>query len=91
MKPDCDCGGNGFTPELAAHSYATLSRLVLGFAVQLGADPDSHADQDAAAFHEVDPTLFPATHAVADTLPIPLEAEFAFGLDLLIKGLTQLR
>jgi len=33
---------------------------------------------------------FPAILAVADTLPVPLEVEFAFGLGLVIKGLDQL-
>lgn len=82
---------NGFSPELAARSYATLSRFVLGFAMQLSADPNSHAAQDSVAFHDVDPTLFPATLAAADSMPIPLETEFAFGLRLLINGLEQLQ
>jgi TetR/AcrR family tetracycline transcriptional repressor len=81
---------NGFPPELAARSYATLSRYVLGFAIQLGSDPSSQAAQDSAAFHDVDPAHFPATLAVADALPVPLEVEFVFGLHLLINGLDQL-
>jgi hypothetical protein len=32
---------------------------------------------------------FPATVKVADSLPVPLEDEFAFGLELIIDGLTQ--
>jgi AcrR family transcriptional regulator len=83
--------GNGFPPELAARAYATLSHYVLGFAMQITADPDSPATPDSAAFHAVDPTRFPATLAVADALPVPLEVEFAFGLDLLLNGLDQLR
>jgi TetR/AcrR family transcriptional regulator, tetracycline repressor protein len=82
---------NGFPPELAARSYATLSRYVLGFAIQLTADPDSQTTQDSAAFHQVDPARFPATLAVADTLPVPLDVEFTFGLDLILNGLDQLR
>jgi hypothetical protein len=35
----------------------------------------------------VDATRFPATDAVAQHFPIPLETEFSFGLDLLISGL----
>jgi TetR/AcrR family tetracycline transcriptional repressor len=49
---------NGFPPELAALSYATLSRYI------------------------------PATVSVADRLPVPLDDEFAFGLELIIDGLT---
>jgi TetR/AcrR family transcriptional regulator, tetracycline repressor protein len=79
---------NGFSPELAARSYATLSRYVLGFAIQLGGDPDANAMHDSEAFHAVDPSRFPATLAAADAMPVPLEAEFAFGLELLITGLS---
>jgi hypothetical protein len=43
---------NGFSPALAARSYATV--------------------------------------AVADHLPVPLEDEFAFGLELIIDGLARL-
>ena len=81
---------NGFTPELAARSYATLSRYVLGFATQVAADSDSPAAHDSAAFRGVDPVEFPATLATAHTLPVPLAVEFAFGLDLMIKGLSHI-
>lgn len=81
---------SGFAPELAARIYATLSRYVLGFAIQFTGNPDAQAAQDAAAFHNVDPSHFPATLAVADALPVPLDVEFSFGLDLLIKGLNQI-
>jgi AcrR family transcriptional regulator len=80
---------NGFTPDLAARSWATLSRFVLGLAIQLTADNGSQA-HDSAAFHDVDPSRFPATLAAADALPVPLEDEFAFGLDLILRGLDQL-
>jgi AcrR family transcriptional regulator len=79
---------SGFTPELAARSYATLSRYVLGFAIQLSGQPDSHIAQDADAFQGVDPSRFPATLAAAGAMPVPLEEEFAFGLELLIRGLS---
>jgi TetR/AcrR family tetracycline transcriptional repressor len=81
---------SGFAPDLAARIYATLSRYVLGFAIQFSGSPDTHAAQDAEAFHNVDPSHFPATLAVADDMPIPLDVEFSFGLDLLIKGLGQI-
>jgi AcrR family transcriptional regulator len=82
---------SGFPLELAARSYATLSRFVLGFAIQLSSAGGDHAKQDSTAFHGVDPSRFPATLAAADAMPIPLEDEFAFGLDLIIKGLDQTR
>jgi len=82
--------GNGFPPALAARSYATLARYILGFAVQLNS---GHGDLDdarlAKVFHDLDPGQFPATVAVADSLPVPWEDEFAFGLELIVDGLTQ--
>jgi AcrR family transcriptional regulator len=81
---------SGFSPALAARSYATLARYVLGFAMQLD---NSHGDLGdaklAQIFHDLDPGQFPATVAVADSLPVPFEEEFAFGLDLIVDGLTK--
>ena len=82
---------NGFPPALAARSYATLARYILGFAIQLTGHRD---DLDYAGlsqiFHDLDPDQFPATVKVADNLPVPLDDEFAFGLELIIDGLTQM-
>src|ERR1700756_5677378 len=81
--------GSGFPPKLAARSDATLARYVLGFAIQLtGPETADHADL-SKVFHGVNPEIFPATTRVADHLPVPLEDEFDFGLDLIIDGLTQ--
>jgi AcrR family transcriptional regulator len=81
---------NGFPPALAARSYATLARYILGFAMQLN---NSHAGLGdaklAQIFHNLDPAQFPATLIVADSLPVPFEDEFTFGLDLIVEGLTQ--
>jgi hypothetical protein len=82
---------NGFPPVVAAHAYATLARYVLGFAIQLSGS--QAADQDAgkaAAFRELDPSRYPATVAVADDLPVPLEEEFAYGLQLIVAGLERI-
>jgi AcrR family transcriptional regulator len=84
----------GFAPQVAARSYAALAGHVLGFAMQLGGHGGAGRDADArvsAAFHATDPARFPATAAVADSLPVPLREEFSFGLDLLLRGLSQLR
>lgn len=84
---------NGFSPELAARSYATVARHVLGFAIQLAQPNAAGPPDDASAsdeFHGVDRADFPATRSVADHLPVPLEDEFEFGLELIILGLTQL-
>ncbi len=79
----------GFPPDLAARAYATLARYVLGFAIQLAGSGDD-AEQARAHFRHVSPGEFPATLAVADSLPVPLEEEFAFGLELIVTGLRQL-
>jgi len=79
---------SGFEPALAAQACATMARFVLGFATQLSA-PSSTADGDAV-WQTLDPHTFPATVSVADHLPVPLEQEFAFGLELIINGLSQL-
>ncbi|MCV7401631.1 TetR/AcrR family transcriptional regulator [Mycobacterium fragae] len=81
---------NGFTPQLAARSYATLARYVLGFALQLA----GHEFDDAKLanyFDTLDPRAFPATLTVADYLPVPLEEEFALGLELILDGLAKMR
>lgn len=82
----------GFAPALAARTYATLARYVLGFAIQLANQGDADTGEDTAptALLHPDPIRFPATAAVADSLPVPLEDEFTFGLELLLRGLDQL-
>jgi AcrR family transcriptional regulator len=84
---------NGFPPTVAAHAYATLARYVLGFAIQLSRSAAvsgrQHADL-SAAFHGLDPDRYPATVTVADDLPVPLEEEFEFGLQLVVAGLERL-
>ena len=82
---------NGFPPAVAAHAYATLARYVLGFAIQLSGSAGSGQDAElTAAFHGLDPLRYPATRAVADNLPVPLEEEFEFGLQLVVAGLERL-
>jgi AcrR family transcriptional regulator len=81
---------NGFAPAAAAHAYATVSRYVLGFAIQRSRATDDHDAELSAAFHQLDPSRYPATVAVADDLPVPLEEEFVFGLRLIVAGLEQM-
>lgn len=83
----------GFPSALAVRSYATISRHVLGFAMQLSPRADEeHGDaQVADKARALDPDDFPATCAVADALPVALEDEFKFGLDLIIAGLEVIR
>lgn len=86
---------NGFAPEAAAGAYATIARYVLGFAAQLhghGTAADVDPTDLRTRYRGLDPARFPATIAVADALPtMPLEAEFTFGLRLIVAGLTELR
>lgn len=83
---------NGFAPEVAARSYATMWRYILGFAMQVSESAAAEPDNDAisTAFHQLEPERYPATHAVADSLPVELTEEFTFGLRLLVAGLEQL-
>lgn len=78
---------NGFPPALAARSYATLARYILGFAIQLTSAHDEAGVSQV--FHNLDPDQFPATVKVTDHLPVPLDDEFAFGLELIVDGLAQ--
>ena len=81
---------NGFPPALAARSYATLARYILGFAIQLTSHRDDLDDAGLSQLlRNLDPAQFPATVKVADSLPVPMDDEFAFGLELIIDGLTQ--
>jgi TetR/AcrR family transcriptional regulator, tetracycline repressor protein len=83
---------SGFPPQLAARAYATLARYVLGFAIQFSTQIAGGRGEDArqsAIFRSSDPARFPATVSVAGSLPVPLEDEFTFGLELLIDGLSQ--
>ena len=81
---------NGFEAELAALSYATLGRFVLGFAIETSAPEPEDGAASSAQFGRVDPERFPATAAAAGAgaLGVPIEDEFAFGLELLLQGLS---
>ncbi|MFD4599839.1 TetR/AcrR family transcriptional regulator [Streptomyces sp. NPDC058464] len=84
---------SGFPPRVAAHAYATLARYVLGFAIQTTGQGGTGQLDDAqmsAVFRSVDQSLYPATLTVAGSLPVPIEDEFSFGLELLLSGLAQL-
>lgn len=82
---------HGFPPALAARAYATLARFVLGFALQpVDNETPGNGAQQSAMFHKLDKSAFPATSAVANSLPVAPEEEFSFGLELMINGLNQL-
>lgn len=77
----------GFPPPLALWAWATLARFVLGFGSQFG--PDAGTQELPTAWTAVDPAHFPASMAVAEHVPVPLESEFTFGLELLVAGLER--
>ena len=85
---------NGFPPPLAARSAAMMARYVLGFAIQIGTQRSTAAADEAqyrTALQSLDPIRFPATAAAARALPVSLDDEFGFGLELILGGLTRLR
>ena len=76
----------GFAPGVAGTIFASLSRYVLGSALQAA----SASRGDQAALASLDEERFPATAAVAraGNWPVSAETEFAFGLDLMIAGIA---
>ena len=83
---------SGFPPDTAARTYATLSRYILGLAMQVSrsAAVDHYDAELSAAFQQLDPSRYPATVAVAEQLPVPLAEEFMFGLQRIVAGLEML-
>lgn len=85
---------NGFSLELAARASTTLGHYVQGFAIQLGGKRDA-SDLDENFYDRMaeglDPRTYPALSAAieARVLPVPLEEEFVFGLDLILDSLER--
>ena len=85
---------DGFSSRLAARSFVTVARYVLGFVIQASSDVGARGVDPAHAsafFRGLDRSRYPATISVAELLPEPIEEEFSFGLDLIIVGLKQAR
>ena len=86
----------GFDVLLAARAGAMIAHLILGFAIQLGGEREM-TEADRAAFrksiHGIDLSRFPATAAVkqARWRPTTIDEEFAFALELVLDGLSQVR
>ena len=84
---------NGFSAEVASRAFATIARFVLGFAIQVGeqGSPATETSRPSSLYrHGVDSRKYPALHAVAGHLPIGLDDEFEFGLQLILSGLSRL-
>ncbi|MGH3726101.1 MAG: TetR/AcrR family transcriptional regulator [Mycobacterium sp.] len=82
----------GFSPTDAARIYTTVGRYVLGFATQIGLQHKMR-DTDVAMFtrlvQNLDMADFPLSLSTADSLLVPIDDEFEFGLGLLIAGLER--
>lgn len=86
---------NKFPVDLAVRSGALMSSYVQGFAIQLAGQRAAAGFDDErlpTAFTKLDPATFPATTAAmrARVLPVSVEDEFTFGLDLILEGLSRL-
>ena len=82
----------GFSAEIAARAFIAIIRFVLGFAMQV--DDARETDRKPGQLHStyqrgLDPYKFPALHAAAAYLPIGINEEFAFGLQMILSGLAQ--
>ncbi len=86
---------HGFSITEAPMVFATLARFVIGFAAQMKVPKltdHSEAPRLVELYLSMDTSRFPATVAVADTLPNQtLDEEFEYGLMLLIHGLAATR
>jgi AcrR family transcriptional regulator len=80
----------GFSPPVAIRCYATFARFVLGFAIQFNGAEAAYGTLFDVYGH-LNEEDFPASAAVASHVPVPLDEEFTFGLDLLLTGLASLR
>jgi AcrR family transcriptional regulator len=84
----------GLSPHVAAQTYTAVARYVIGFGLQLGEEAlTSQAIDDdlSALYRSLDPQRFPATVSAAGSLPSPLADEFHVGLNLILRGVRQLR
>ncbi|MBB4956082.1 AcrR family transcriptional regulator [Agrobacterium vitis] len=85
---------NGFSTIIASRAFATISRFVLGFAIQYEeqSKPDANQQRATSEFQKaVDSKRYPALQAAAAYLPVSLDDEFEFGLGLILSGLSNLK
>ncbi|MFF0150476.1 TetR/AcrR family transcriptional regulator [Micromonospora sp. NPDC005203] len=76
----------GFPPMMSVNTVATISRYVVGFAMQNDATVGRSTLEDAFLGGGGD--RYPATASVVHLLPRPLDEEFEFGLDLILQALN---
>ncbi|MFZ2503103.1 MAG: TetR/AcrR family transcriptional regulator [Nocardioides sp.] len=79
--------GAGFPLGISAKAVATLGHYVIGFAMQAPANSPAHPSENRLG--DIDSEKYPLTAEALPRLPIPLDVEFAFGLDLILNGLRR--
>lgn len=80
----------GFPPEIAAMAVATLGRFVLGFAMQASPptkDTDSPDKGRPSVGMMIDAERYPELAGTTQLAAPELSAQFAFGLERLLRGL----
>ncbi|MDN4473049.1 TetR/AcrR family transcriptional regulator C-terminal domain-containing protein [Demequina zhanjiangensis] len=83
--------GAGFPPETCARAMASLAHYCVGFAMQSPAEREERDSSGASGALAATRAAGPRLASVAEYLPRPLHDEFAFGLDMLLRGLAATR
>jgi AcrR family transcriptional regulator len=82
--------GAGFSPQLAHTALHVLDSRVLGFTRELF-DPEAQGPVDAAVVEALTEGRYPHAGRIMDEAVHDDDAEFAFGLDLILDGLERAR
>lgn len=80
----------GFSPQLAHTAVHVLDSRVLGFTRDLF-DPEAQGDLDPAMIEAMAAGILPYAQRLMDEAVHDDDAEFAFGLDLILDGLERAR
>ncbi|CAM5658018.1 hypothetical protein [Streptomyces griseorubiginosus] len=80
---------SGFPPRTVAYAYVTWPAMCS--ASPYRSTDIAERDESAAVFQSIGRDLFEATVTGAAVMPVPIEEEFDFGLELLLSGLAHLR
>ena len=82
--------GAGFPPQEAVHAYRLHATFVTGYVIWELRQAD--APGLARYLDQLDPTAYPATHALAGTLEATdPDVEFALGVELLLDAIDRRR
>ncbi|GAC67219.1 TetR/AcrR family transcriptional regulator [Gordonia soli] len=78
----------GFPPAIAIRIDSSLSRLIIGYALQLAVDEPDEQARIREYLETMDPERFPVLHEVADVLQVDLVTEFRFAVRAFVAGLA---